>query len=202
MEHDAFTQGVRPGSVTTSHEVMILICYLIDRAGQPVSFQQLGAALQGQELVNYFQFIEAMEALRRSGHILSREHHGEQCFVLSPVGKDISSAFEDGLPPAVRERAAGALERILTLMRRQRENRVEIAQVEDGWKVSLTIPDIGSDLLSLSIFMPSRKECEAIRRRFLNDPMLVYKGVFALLTGDTQTVGELVSDQEDLFQDQ
>ena len=30
MEHNAFTQGVRPGSVTTSHEVMILICYLMD----------------------------------------------------------------------------------------------------------------------------------------------------------------------------
>jgi len=201
MEYNAFTQGVRPGSVTTSHEVMILICYLMDRAGQPVSFQELGAALQGQELVNYFQFADAMESLRRSGHILSQEHHGEPCFVLTSLGKEISSTFEDKLPPAVRERATGALERILTLTRRQRENRVEINRVEDGWTVSLTIPDIGSDLLSLSIFMPTQKECEAIRRRFLNDPMLVYKGVFALLTGDTDTVGELVSHQEDLFQD-
>ena len=45
MEYNAFTEGVRPGSVTTSHEVMILICYLIDQAGQPVSFQELNAAL-------------------------------------------------------------------------------------------------------------------------------------------------------------
>lgn len=201
MEYNAFTEGVRPGSVTTSHEVMILICYLMDRAGQPVSFQQLGAALQGQELVNYFQFADAMEKLRSSGNIATQEYNGEACFVLTAPGREISSTFEDKLPPAVRERATGALERILTLMRRQRENRVEITQVEDGWKVSLTIPDIGSDLLSLSIFMPTQKECEAIRRRFLNDPMLVYKGVFALLTGDTRTVGELVSDQEDLFQD-
>ena len=94
-----------------------------------------------------------------------------------------------------------ALERILTLVRRQRENRVEILEKEDGWQISLTIPDIGSDLLSLSIFMPTRRECEAIRRRFLNDPMLVYKGVFALLTGDTRTVGELVESQQDLFND-
>ena len=77
----------------------------------------------------------------------------------------------------------------------------EILEKEDGWQISLTIPDIGSDLLSLSIFMPTRRECEAIRRRFLNDPMLVYKGVFALLTGDTRTVGELVESQQDLFND-
>ena len=201
MEYNAFTEGVRPGSVTTSHEVMILICYLIDQAGQPVSFQELNAALQGQELVNYFQFAETMESLRRSGHILPQEYQGEPCFVLSALGRGISDTFEKDLPPAVRERAAMALERILTLVRRQRENRVEILEKEDGWQISLTIPDIGSDLLSLSIFMPTRRECEAIRRRVLNDPMLVYKGVFALLTGDTRTVGELVESQQDLFND-
>lgn len=200
MEYNAMTQGVRPGSVTTSHEVMLLICDLIGKAGQPVSFQELNAALQGEELVNYFQFAEAMESLRRSGHILPREYHGEQRFVLSDLGRKTSGDFGAELPPAVRERAAGALERILTLVRRQRENRVEIREVEDGWQVSLTIPDIGSDLLSLTIFMPTRRECESIRRRFLNDPMLTYKGVFALLTGDTKTVGELVESQQDLFQ--
>ena len=54
MEYNAFTEGVRPGSVTTSHEVMILICYLMEQAGQPVSFKELNTALQSQELVNYF----------------------------------------------------------------------------------------------------------------------------------------------------
>ena len=43
----------------------------------PVSFQELSAALQGQELVNYFQLVEAVETLRRSGHILPQEHQGE-----------------------------------------------------------------------------------------------------------------------------
>ncbi len=201
MEYKAFTEGVRPGSVTTSHEVMILICYLIDQAGQPVSFQELNAALQSQELVNYFQFAETMESLRRSGHIRQEEYQGEPCYALTPLGKGVSDTFEAGLPPAVRQRATEALERILTLVRRQRENRVEIRQAADGWLITLTIPDIGSDLLSLTIFMPTQQECEAIRRRFLNDPMLTYKGVFALLTGDTDTVGELVSRQPDLFQD-
>ena len=139
MDYNAFTGGVRPGSVTTGPEVMILICYLMDQAGQPVSFKELSAALQGQELVNYFQFAETMESLRRTGHILPQEYHGEQCFVLSEAGREVSRTFEAGLPPAVRERAAGALERILTLVRRQRENRVEIRQAEDGWIICMTM---------------------------------------------------------------
>ena len=83
---------------------------------------------------------------------------------------------------------------LLKQIRRQKENRVTIEKKEDGFVVTLTIPDIGSDLLSVSIFMPTRKECEAIQNRFLNDPMLVYKGVFALLTGDLNTVGDLVTE--------
>ena len=73
MEYNARTEGVRPGSVTTSHEVMILICYLMDQAGQPVSFQELSAALQGQELVNYFQLVEAVETLLQGGGSVSWE---------------------------------------------------------------------------------------------------------------------------------
>ena len=94
-----------------------------------------------------------------------------------------------------------ALDNILRLFRRQQDYRVEIAKKEDGFVVTLTIPDLGSDLLSLSIFMPTEKECEAIRKRFLNDPMLVYQGVFALLTGDLETVGSLLPSKQDLFEE-
>ena len=72
-------------------------------SGQPVSFQELSAALRGQELVNYFQLVEAVETLRRSGHILPQEHQGEPRYALAASGREISSSFEDKLPPAVRE---------------------------------------------------------------------------------------------------
>ena len=38
MEQNLFTEGVRPGSVTTPEEVHMLICYIFREAGQPVSF--------------------------------------------------------------------------------------------------------------------------------------------------------------------
>ena len=201
MDYYAFTQGVRPGSVTASHEVLVLICYLMEKAGRPVSFKELNNALMGQELVNYFQFAEAMKSLEKSGHIRPREYEGEPCFEITDLGREASRAFERDLPVAVRERGTRALEKILTLERRQKENRVEIRQVEDGWQIALTVTDTGSDLLSLAIYMPTQEDCEKIRRRFLNDPTLIYKGVFALLTGDLDTVGQLIPSGEDLFSD-
>ena len=71
---------------------------------------------------------------------------------------------------------------------------------EDGYIVDLTITDIGSDLLKMSLFMPTEQEAKQVQQHFLSDPLLTYKGVLALLTGDLQTVGELIPTNEDDFE--
>lgn len=198
MEYQAFTEGVRPGGVTTSHEIIILICYMVSRAGQPVSLEQLCDALLRQELVNYFEFANAAEYLVKSGHLVPAD---SDRYAISPLGQKTAETFEDGLPAAVRDRAVSALQNILKLLRRQEENRVEIEKTEDGYQLSLTVTDIGTDLMSIKMFMPTQEECEIIRKRFLNDPALIYKGVFALLTGDMDTVGSLLPSGENLFEE-
>lgn len=198
MEYQAFSEGVRPGGVTTSPQIIILVCYMMARAGQPVSLEQLCNALLRQELVNYFEFANAAEYMIKSGHLVAT---GEELYTLSPLGQQTADTFESGLPAAVRDRAVGALQNILKLLRRQEENRVSIVKTDDGWKLSLTITDVGTDLMSVSIFMPTEEECEAIRKRFLNDPTTIYKGVFALLTGDMETVGNLLPSPENLFEE-
>lgn len=196
MEYQAFTEGVRPGSVTTSHEVIILICYMVSKSPQPVSLEQLGRALLREELVNYFEFTNASEYLVKSGHLTDA---GKGLYTVSELGQSTAKTFESDLPAAVRERAMSSLENILKLLRRQEENRVEIEKTPDGYQLSMTITDIGTDLMSIAMFMPTMEECEAVRRRFLNDPLTVYKGVFALLTGDMKTVGELIPSGDNLF---
>ena len=54
MEQNLFTEGVRPGSVTTPEQVHMLICYIFREAGQPVTLDQVNEVLQRQSLVNYF----------------------------------------------------------------------------------------------------------------------------------------------------
>lgn len=198
MEYQAFSEGVRPGGVTTSPQIIILICYMAAHAGQPVSLEQLCNALLRQELVNYFEFASAAEYMIKSGHLVAAD--GER-YALSALGQQTADTFESGLPPAVRDRAVGALQNILKLLRRQEENRVTIEKTEDGWQLSMTITDVGTDLMSISMFMPSKEECESIRKRFLNDPTTIYKGVFALLTGDMETVGKLLPSPENLFEE-
>ncbi|MEG2073591.1 MAG: DUF4364 family protein, partial [Angelakisella sp.] len=120
-------------------------------------------------------------------------------YTVSELGAATASTFEADLPTAVRERAMASLGGIQKLLRRQEENHVEIAKTDDGFELSMTITDIGTNLMSIKLFMPTMERCEAIRRLFLNDPLVVYKGVLALLTGDMKTVGELIPSGENLF---
>lgn len=196
MEHSVFTEGVRPGSVTTQEEILILISYIMREAKQPVTFDQINEVLQRQSLVNYFEFANAAERLTKLGHAVCGEN---EHYTLTATGIELADTFERKLPPAVRERAQLALDDVFTLLRRQQENKVRVEKVGDGYQITLTITDIGSDLLSLRLFLPTQKECEQVRRRFLNDPALLYKGTLALLTGDMETVGELIPSDRDLF---
>lgn len=196
MEQNLFTEGVRPGSVTTPEEVHMLICYIFREAGQPVTLDQANEVLQRQSLVNYFEFAEAAERLIRMGHLRPAENGR---YTLSPEGEKLADTFRQKLPAAVRERAQRALDDVLTLLRRQQENKVRVKKVGDGYEITLTITDIGSDLMSLTLFLPTEKVCEQVRRRFLNDPALLYKGTMALLTGDMETFGDLTPSGRDLF---
>ena len=92
----------------------------------------------------------------------------------------------------IREKALRSATALLARQKNERENVVTIDKVQDGYVVNMIISDIGSDLMNLSLFMPTEVEAEVIKRRFNTDPLLVYKGILALMTGDMKTVGELI----------
>ncbi|MEG2852417.1 MAG: DUF4364 family protein, partial [Hydrogenoanaerobacterium sp.] len=109
--------------------------------------------------------------------------------------------FSGTLPAAVREKALESARNILERQKNAAENIVTIDKVKDGYMVNMIISDIGSDLLNLSVFMPTETEAEAVKRQFVRDPLLIYKGSLALLTGDLKTVGELVPTNNAFYYD-
>jgi hypothetical protein len=77
--------------------------------------------------------------------------------------------------------------------------RIEETQQGNGSLLELSIPDMGSDLLSLKLFAPTREDRNQIVRRFLNDPVFLYQGVLSLLTGDIRVLGEIAPEENPLF---
>lgn len=199
MEQQAFTGGVRPGGLTKSYQVNILICHILAQSGASMTFAQLAEMAMGDELVNYFEFAGALGQLTKGGQVeLVQGRDGEERYALSPQGRASAAAFSRELPLTVRERAEKKARTALLRERREKEILTSIEKVEDGYRLTLRMTDIGSDLLDISVFLPTQEKCEEVRKRFMNDPMFVYQSILALLTGEA-AAGEPEPNGEAVF---
>lgn len=190
--NDVFRAGVEPGGLTMDYEIKVLICYILQKLEQPMPVSALIEAIVGEGIGNYFETASAAAGLVKSGHIAIAHVEGERCYLGTELGASACETFEKDLPLAIREKALEAAKQYFVLRRRRAQNKVEICKADDGYLLTLTIADVGSDLLSMTILLPDAESCERIRDRFVKDPIVVYKGVVALLTGSFENVGALL----------
>lgn len=187
MDKDfVFTQGNQPNGLNNEHEIRILVCFILNSVGVPVTFTQLNHALQLEGLVNYFEFAQSISKLTNSGHITAVNVKGEkeQCLMLSDLGKRAAINFEKSIPLAVREKALKSTKDCVLRQKIESDNKVRIDKTIDGFKITLTIPDVGTDLMKLCLFVPTLDLCNKIKDRFLIDPTICYRGVIEILTDE------------------
>lgn len=193
---EVFRAGVEPGGLTNDYEIKVLICYMLRELGGPVPVSVAIEVFVESGIGNYFEAASAAAGLVSSGHLKIISQKGEKCYQLTEVGENAAATFEKDLPRSVRDKAVDTAKRLLVIRERRAHNHVSVQKAEDGYLLTLTISDIGSDLLSITILLPDRKCCDEIQERFLQDPVVAYKGVVAVLTGSFENVGELLDTPE------
>lgn len=185
MSENMFRAGIEPGGVDNTSDAKLLICYLFSRAGRPLTRLTALEILSEYGLVNYFLFSDAFSSLIALGHLRKEgEYQGEETYVATDVGRQTASTLETALPLSVREKAVRASVRVITQQELLEKYRVEIRDVPGGCQITCGIPGEGSELLSVSLFVPDRMQAEEIRENFLKSPAGIYKAIAALLTGD------------------
>lgn len=181
---ETFTAGIRPGGLTDSGEIRILICHILTCADSPMSFDELTEAVLADGSANYFEFSDALAELESTGCLLAlKSSAGISEYSLTEKGKAAEVTLSGKLPNAIKERAAAAAANILRRRRIEKENLVSITRTEDGFKVHMRVTDIGTDLMELSLFMPDEEMANAVRERFLSDPASTYAHVLEALAG-------------------
>ena len=192
---DVFRAGVEPGGLTTDYELKMLICYILHHIDRPMPISALIEVFVKEGIGNYFETASAASSLVKNGHIaVETSQDNQRCYVATPLGTSAAETFEKDLPLSVRDRALEAAQRYFVIQERRTQNKTDIKKVHDGYLLTLTIKDVGSDLLTLTILLPDLTSCEQIKTRFLSDPIVVYKGVVALLTGNYDSVGSLLDE--------
>ena len=188
MAYDAFTAGVEPGGLRTKDEIRILLCYLLSSVDAPLSREVILQSIQGMGLANYFELTDALEDLTKNGNLLLQDG----CYRASEQARGIAQQLDTALPVTVRDKAVGAALGLLAQARRERENKVEIEKCGSSFCVHCHISGGSTDMMTLSLPVPDRRQAELVRHNFQKAPERVYQMLLALLIDDHKIADALL----------
>ena len=164
------------------HDVKVLLCYLLDKLKSPVTEAQLYEIVLDSEVINYFFYTEALEALLKNGSVRKVSHDGEAYIELEEKGRFGADYFNESIPYYFRKRLLKAALCYFAKLRRESETDIEIIPTGNGCEVKCTIKDTGFDLMRLSLYAPDEDQALLIKEKIMLDPAGFYSMVigFAL----------------------
>ena len=181
---DAFDEGVAMGGLRSRSEIMLLICYMLETIGSPVSVETITDVMQDEELANYFETMGAISELTGNGNIEKESLDGKEYLRLTEKGFGAVTVVADDLPRSVKETAVKSALHFQALERNMRDNHVKIEATNGGYNVSFAMTDKDTDLMKLTIFVADRDQAELLKNNFIEDPVSIYSTILTALMVD------------------
>ena len=194
MDFDAFTAGVEPGGLRNTKDIGILICYMLDYIKQPFRHDDLVDIIQENGIANYFEVTSTLSELINLGNVVYTDEN-ENMIEITKNGKLVSRQLSSELSVYIRNKAVSAVLKLMEQRRIERENPVTIEKVEGGgYNVTIGITDGMRDLMSLTLFVPSRNEANMVKKRFHQCPEKIYSLVLASAIGEKDLLSEALKE--------
>lgn len=175
---EAFTAGVKPGGLTDDTQIRILLCYLVKTAG-PLTRDTLQGALLQEQLVNYFEFADALADVEKQHLVVIDE---ESQYSITKKGSTVADTLALDLPRTVRESAIRAVMQIQSWRHKAAMNRARVEEEDGEYTVWCAIGDLGSDVFRLQLAMPDKLTAETIKNNFTAHGSEIYSKVMDMLT--------------------
>ncbi len=181
---NAFTAGVKPGGLTNSTEIRLLLCYLIQSV-PGLTRTEIETALVEEELANFFEIASAIDDVIHQQ--LATLDQTSAAYFITEKGAKVAAEIAYDLPTSVRETAVSAAIRKQTWNKKSAEYHAEIKEQPDGqFAITCTIQEMGKEAFSLLLTMPNRPMAEMIRDQFILRGSEVYALLLNKLT-DTES---------------
>lgn len=175
---EAFTAGVKPGGLTDDTQIRILLCYLVKTAG-PLTRDTLQGALLQEQLVNYFEFADALADVEKQ-HLVAIDEESQ--YSITKKGSTVADTLALDLPRTVRESAIRAVMQIQSWRHKAAMNRARVEEEDGEYTVWCAIGDLGSDVFRLQLAMPDMLTAETIKNNFTAHGSEIYSKIMDMLT--------------------
>lgn len=180
-----------PRRINDDYHIKVYILYLFEKMASPLSHQTTAEIILWDGTVNYFVFMDCFEELKESGLLkeFGRGEQDEPLYVISEKGSELLSSVEHALLEETKNKVLRSAARLLAYNKDGSEVHAEVRPEGEGYVLHCTISDRRYPLMDLSVYLDQREEAEYFASRFDERADIVYRGVLALLTGESKFLG-------------
>lgn len=168
------------GKLYDKSDVKLLILYVLKNINRVVSPNDLNDIFLSSGLVDYFMLAESIDELVKSEHLAVDNE--ENVVVLTRLGMQTAEEIFRAIPLYARETAMKSALETLAVISRNSQIITDTKETDDGFTVTLSILESGSDIFKISIVAPSEVQAHIITENFKKSPELIYKKAISLLT--------------------
>ena len=152
---------------------------MLNRLTRPVTQMGLSELVLGETDVNYFDYIDALSSLIKTGHVL--EMDGGRYIITSKGIRNLAQ-FETRIPYTVRLRTGAAAERMSRVLLRDAMVQVSHEMREDGSAtVHLRLSDGLGPILTMELLAGNEKQAETMEKTFHKNAEELYGRIANML---------------------
>ncbi len=165
-------------------DIKIFMLFLLDNISYPVDNTTLMNIVIDNTGELILDYEEALRDLNKTGHIFFDEFDGEKYYMISELGKKVSSELYDTIDEEFRERSIKSTIKYIKLSEMGGSHSAVITKTENGrYKVELSLSNSEGNLMTTTLVVKSMAEAEKIKNAFDTKPDKVYKGILFSATG-------------------
>jgi hypothetical protein len=175
------------GGLTNENEVKIFILYLMNQVKHAVRYDDIANMTYESGYAGYFDFAEIFAKLAASGDV-EQDSTGENFYSVTERGRAIAENLEHLIRPSSRTKGAAVAARYADLKKTGAavSHSLEEDEESGGYRFRCAIKEKqkNSEIFHVSLLIKDKATAEKIAAMFKKNPNGVYRGVYAMLTGD------------------
>ena len=166
--------------------VKIFVLYLMENVGRPLDFVTLNDIVMQTDFVMYLDFAEAFHKMLDDGLIAEEGKDGEDVlYGITEKGRTVAESLHSDILSSILDKSLTAALRYLDFKRRGVKPECNIQVNTDGSaEFSCRVSEQGRVLFETSIHCDCLARAEQMERNFHERPEAIYKGLWALLSGN------------------
>ncbi len=167
--------------------VKIFVLYLLDNIGYPMDYLTINDIVMQNDYVMYLDFAQAFAEMTDAKLIepCGKDDAGNVLYVVSEHGRCVAAELQSDILPAILRHSMRCALRYLDFKKRGITLDSTVEKTGNGrYRVIVMMKEQKEIIFESQLLVDSLTRAQEIARHFRDMPEVVYKGVFAMLSGD------------------